>query len=77
MTAVSEARAQQSFRLGIDLGGTKIAGVVLDACGQPMAETRVRSPQGDYAASIAAICDCIASLERSAGVTASIGIGMP
>lgn len=77
MTAGSETKAERSFRLGIDLGGTKIAGVVLDACGQTVAETRVRSPQGDYAATVLAICDCIAALERSAGATASIGIGMP
>jgi len=65
------------FRLGIDLGGTKIAGVVLDRAGVAVAETRVASPQNDYAATIEAIAGVVAALEQRLGAEASIGIGMP
>ena len=40
------------LRLGIDLGGTKIAGVVLGPDGASVAEHRMASPRQDYAATI-------------------------
>lgn len=67
-------------RIGIDLGGTKIAGTVLGREGQVMAETRRASPREDYHATITAIAKVVASLEQLAGVVAgvpSVGIGMP
>ena len=65
-------------RIGIDLGGTKIAGIVLGPGDAILAETRCASPSGDYAGTIGAIAEAIGELERSAGAQrASIGIGMP
>ena len=65
-------------RIGIDLGGTKIAGIALGTDNDTLAETRRPSPRADYDGTIRAIADVIAELERSADVTdASIGIGMP
>jgi fructokinase len=73
-------------RIGIDLGGTKIAGVALDAAGATLAELRISSPQGDYAASITAILTVVHELERQATAAApgqaitgpaTVGIGMP
>lgn len=67
-----------SLRFGIDLGGTKIAGVALGRDGQVAADVRVASPQGDYDATVAAITATLAELERRAGATAAaLGVGMP
>ena len=64
-------------RLGIDLGGTKIAGVVLDHDGTRLAQARVPAPRGDYGATLAAVSDLVLRLEREAGRPCSVGIGMP
>ena len=64
-------------RIGIDLGGTKIAGVALAPDGSVLAERRIAAPQNDYAATIRAVTELIGHLEQGAGVTATIGIGMP
>lgn len=65
------------MRLGIDLGGTKIACMVLADDGAVAWEQRMATPRGDYAATIRAIASCIDAAERSVGVRCSIGIGMP
>jgi len=66
-----------SLRIGIDLGGTKIAGVALDPRGEPVAEHRAPAPREDYAATIGAIADMVGLLEARAGAGASVGVGMP
>ncbi|WP_336486262.1 ROK family protein [Methylobacterium nigriterrae] len=65
------------LRLGIDLGGTKTAGIVLDRSGAIRAESRVASPRGDYPETLAAIAALVARLEAEAREPCSIGIGMP
>lgn len=70
--------ASDRLRIGIDLGGTKIAGITLDADGTTRAEMRVPTPRGDYAGTLDAIAGLVATLERQAGTTgASLGVGMP
>jgi fructokinase len=64
-------------RIGIDLGGTKIAGIMFDHYEQVVAEARRPAPTGDYAATLSAIAATVADLERSAGLKATVGIGMP
>ena len=65
------------MRIGIDLGGTKIEGVVLDAAGGIAARRRVPTPRGDYEGTVRAIVDLVGGFERETGVTASVGMGMP
>jgi fructokinase len=69
------------LRLGIDLGGTKIAGVALaprpPSGGVTAAEHRMAAPRHDYAATLEAIASMVAWLERASGASGSIGIGMP
>jgi fructokinase len=71
------ARAGAGIRVGVDLGGTKIAGVALEAGGHPLAERRMPSPRHDYDATVRAIGDMVRSLEQDAGMPGSIGIGIP
>jgi fructokinase len=66
-----------ALRLGIDLGGTKIAGVALGPGGGAAAEHRMPAPRHDYAATIGAVAEMVRMLEQTAGGTGSIGIGMP
>ncbi|MBE7245638.1 MAG: ROK family protein [Actinomycetospora chiangmaiensis] len=61
----------------MDLGGTKIAGIVLDRDGATLAEGRVAAPRGDYQATIAAVAALVVQLEAVAGLPCSVGIGMP
>ncbi|MEZ5818292.1 MAG: ROK family protein [Hyphomicrobiaceae bacterium] len=65
------------LRIGIDLGGTKIEGVALDTDGCERARLRIPAPKGDYDASIHALCELVAELERAAGASGPVGIGMP
>ena len=64
-------------RLGIDLGGTKIAGIVLAPDGATLAEARMPAPRGDYRATVEALAALVARLEVEAGAPCSVGIGMP
>jgi fructokinase len=65
------------LRLGLDLGGTKIAGIVLDPDGTTRAQARVLAPRGDYAATLATLAALVTRLEHEAGGACSLGIGMP
>lgn len=67
------------MRIGIDLGGTKIEGIALDSQGREAARQRVATPQGDYAATVRAICDLINNLEIATDHkgAAAVGVGIP
>ena len=65
------------FRIGIDLGGTKIEAVGLAADGSERFRQRVDTPRGDYDATVQAIVDLVVGAETAAGEPASVGIGMP
>jgi fructokinase len=67
-----------SARIGIDLGGTKIEGVVLASGGEEVARRRIATPRGDYAGSVAAIRDLVLALEGASGRReCSVGIAIP
>ncbi len=65
------------MRIGIDLGGTKIEGIVLDESGKTLARRRLASPQGDYRATLDAIAGLVLGLEREIGARGSVGVGIP
>ncbi|MBP8283955.1 MAG: ROK family protein [Chromatiaceae bacterium] len=65
------------IRIGIDLGGTKIEGVALDAQGQELWRQRIWTPQGDYAGTLDAIRDLVLAAEGTLGARAQVGIGIP
>ncbi len=76
-TSTRVAGAEHRLRLGIDLGGTKIAGIVLGAGDRILAERRVAAPREDYRATLQAIAEMVAALEADCGASCSIGIGLP
>lgn len=66
-----------SFRIGIDLGGTKIEAIALDSRGSVLLRHRVPTPAGDADATIATIRDLVLEVEAKLGGTGTVGIGTP
>ncbi|MGE0211254.1 MAG: ROK family protein [Parvibaculaceae bacterium] len=66
-----------ALRIGIDLGGTKIAAIAFGPGDKILGEDRIKAPRDDYEASIAAVRGLVEKLETTAGCQGSIGIGMP
>ncbi len=72
--------AAAQLRLGLDLGGTKLAGVVMAPDGEVVAARRVPSPRDDYGATLQSIVDLIDRLQGdvgASGVDLKVGIGTP
>jgi len=66
------------LRIGIDLGGTKTEGVVMDMTGRILVRERRATPQAEgYEAILANIHDLVLNLERRAGTDCTVGIGTP
>ena len=65
------------MRIGIDLGGTKIEGLVLDKGGVERERLRVPTPASSYEESVEAILDLIAGLERKVGARCTVGVAHP
>ncbi len=66
------------FRLGIDLGGTKIEGILMGADDDRL-RVRVDTPRDDYPGTVAAIADVVARLTAEKPETEGlpVGIGIP
>jgi fructokinase len=62
-------------RIGIDLGGTKIEGIRLEADGEISGRLRRETPRNDYPATVAAIVDL--ALELDPARELKIGVGTP
>lgn len=66
------------MRIGIDLGGTKTEGILLDAAGVVCARERLPTPADrGYEAIIETIVALILRLETVAGCPCTVGIGAP
>src|ERR1044071_5836106 len=65
------------FRIGVDLGGTKIEAIALNASGTVLARHRVPTPKGDYQATVKVIVDLVSVIEKELGASATVGVGTP
>jgi fructokinase len=66
------------LRIGIDLGGTKTEGIVVDAGGATLARVRRATPAADgYDAILSNVVALIAELEQVVGQRCRVGIGTP
>lgn len=63
------------MRIGIDLGGTKIEGVTLQADGSLGQRIRLATPQGDYHATLSAVAKLCEQLDPGGGLP--VGFGTP
>ena len=64
------------MRIGIDLGGTKIEAIALDAEGREQFRHRVPTPRGDYDGTVEAVASLVAAAEGVVG-RSTVGVGMP
>jgi fructokinase len=64
-------------RIGVDLGGTKIEAIALDAAGREVFRQRVATPRGDYAGTVSAVRSLVAEVESSLATKSTVGIGIP
>ena len=65
------------MRIGIDVGGTKIEGLLLDPQGVELTRRRVDAPRNNYDNTLKAVFDLVETIEREYAVTARVGIGIP
>ena len=66
------------MRIGIDLGGSKIEGIVMDAGNQVVVSKRIKTPSAQgYAAILKATRDLVSFLENRVNRRCVVGIGTP
>jgi fructokinase len=67
------------WRIGIDLGGTKIEAVALSPAGEEYGRLRVATPRGDYEGTLRAAAGLANALVAAAGRenVAGVGVGIP
>jgi fructokinase len=65
------------MRIGVDLGGTKIEAIALDAAGTELRRKRVDTPKGDYEGTVNAIASLVREMEEALGEKGSVGVGIP
>jgi fructokinase len=65
------------MRIGIDLGGTKTEGIVMDDSNRILIRARRPTPNHDYEDVLNTIHDLVLSLEQQAGAPCRVGIGLP
>ena len=73
----ADRRERIAMRIGIDLGGTKIEGIVLVEGGELRHRQRLSTPQGDYRGTLEAMARLVRRLEESCGETCTVGVGTP
>ena len=70
-------RKDNSLRIGVDLGGTKIEFVALESDGTELHRHRIATPRNDYEGTVHAIADGVKEMEKQVGRTATVGVGIP
>jgi fructokinase len=66
-----------SLRIGVDLGGTKIEFVALERDGTELYRHRIPTPRFEYEGTVGAIADGVKEMERKLRRTATVGVGIP
>jgi fructokinase len=64
------------MQIGVDLGGTKIEAIALDADTPVAVRRRVATPR-DYAGTLDTMVRLVAEIEAETGRTGSVGVGIP
>ena len=64
------------MKVGIDLGGTKTEGILIDDSGKELSRTRIKTEK-NYDGTIQGIISIVKKFENDFGDSKSVGIGMP
>ena len=70
-------RKDDSLRIGVDLGGTKIEFVALARDGSELYRHRIPTPRFEYDGTVRALADGVEEMEKQLGRTATVGVGIP
>src|SRR5215467_5730778 len=70
-------RNGSSFRIGVDLGGTKIEFVALERDGAELHRHRIATPRFEYDGTVRAIVEGVKEIEKTLARRASVGVGIP
>jgi len=69
------------FRIGIDLGGTKIEAVLLGPDGRLLARERIATPRGNYDGTLAAVAGLVERMKAApaavGAAAATVGVAIP
>ena len=77
-TGINKSHHNSTLRIGIDLGGTKTEGIVMDTDGHLLKRLRRPTPQSaGYAAILDNIRSLVRELEQAVGHRCTVGIGTP
>lgn len=72
------SETSSGYRVGIDLGGTKIEAIALGRAGEILHRQRIATPRGDYPGTVAAIEALVADVEAACGRPArAVGVAVP
>ena len=63
--------------IGVDWGGTKIEAIAISDNGQSVTRLREMTPRSNYEGCLATIESLVSRVEAEAGVTGTVGIGIP
>ena len=64
------------MKIGIDLGGTKTEGILIENSGKELSRTRIKTEK-NYDGTIQGIISIVKKFETEFGNSKSVGIGMP
>ena len=64
------------MKIGIDLGGTKTEGILIDDSGKELSRTRIKTEK-NYDGTVKGIISIVKKFENNFGYIKSVGIGMP
>lgn len=67
----------KKYKMGIDLGGTKLEGAVLDSSGTVLYRKRIPTPRDSYEELTHQISVLVNDAEKEIGFNTSVGIGIP
>ena len=65
------------MRIGIDLGGTKIEALAIDATGRELGRLRRPTPKDSYEHILTAVVSLVRDLEAQVGQRGTVGMGIP
>jgi len=69
--------SNNSIRIGVDLGGTKIEFVALERYGSELHRHRIGTPRHDYEATVRAITEGVKDIEKKLARNGTVGVGIP
>src|SRR5215475_3737347 len=65
------------IRIGVDIGGTKMAVAALDESGAELFRRRSDAPNGEYPDAVRSLADAVLAAEREVGKACTVGVGTP